>query len=284
VSTPLRELTLPAPAKVNLFLHVTGRRDDGYHLIESLFAPIDLADSVLLRARDDGRIRRIGEVPGVPEHSDLTIRAAHALRDEARIAQGVDIDIDKRIPMGAGLGGGSSDAATVLVGLNALWRLHWPRDRLARIGLRLGADVPFFLGDGAAFAHGIGEVLTPVSLPRTWIALATPALQVSTAEIFAAPDLTRTTPSAKINIFSESYGRNDLQAVAAARFAEIRETIQRLTRASASARLTGSGASVIATFADEAAARDAIALLPPGVAGRVVRTLDRLPLATFDRP
>jgi len=281
MNAPARELALPAPAKVNLFLHVTGRRPDGYHTLESLFAPIDLADLISLRVRDDGVVARVRDISRVDQADDLTLRAACALREESGVAMGVDIAVEKRIPIGAGLGGGSSDAATVLIGLNALWRLHWPRERLARIGVKLGADVPFFLGTGPALARGIGEQLLPMSLPRLWIALATPAIEVATAAIFAAPELTRSTPSAKIDIFSEGYGRNDLQAVATARFAEIRETIERLTRASPFARMTGSGASAFAAFADEAAARDALARLPEGVAGRLVRTLDRLPLAAL---
>jgi 4-diphosphocytidyl-2-C-methyl-D-erythritol kinase len=277
----MNRLVVAAPAKVNLFLHVTGRRGDGYHEIESLMAPLDFGDTVSLALRDDGAIVRTRDVAGVAADDDLAIRAARALKRESACEQGVDLAIDKRIPQGGGLGGGSSDAASVLIALNALWRLRWPRERLARIGAALGADVPFFLGDGPAIARGIGERLTPVSLPPAWIALIVPSVHVRTAEIFAAPELTRATPSAKINVFSESYGRNDLQGVAAARYPEVAEALARLAARSNAARMTGSGACVFAPFTVEADACAACADRPPGMRGIVARTLARHPLATL---
>ena len=275
-------LSLPAPAKINLFLHVTGRRPDGYHTLESVFAPIDLADTIALTLRDDGDIRRTNDVPDIAPEDDLALRAAHALRRATGCNAGVDIGVTKRVPVGGGLGGGSSDAASVLIGLNHLWRTDLSRARLAELGLTLGADVPFFLGAGAAFARGIGEELQPVSIPPSWIALAVPDAGVATAAIFAAPELTRNTPSAKISVFSEGYGRNDLQAVATARFGQTRVAIDALKRATPFARMTGSGGCAFAVFATQASAHAALAALPREIGGRVVRVLERHPLAAFD--
>jgi 4-diphosphocytidyl-2-C-methyl-D-erythritol kinase len=272
-------LDVPAPAKVNLFLHVTGRRDDGYHLIESLFALIDLADDVTLVARDDGAVVRGGDVEGVPAEADLALRAARALRQASGTSQGATISVRKRIPLGGGLGGGSSDAASVLLGLDRLWNLRMPRAELARIGLALGADVPFFVHGENAVVRGIGEIVRPVSLPRQWLALAMPSVAVPTAAIFAAPELTRSTPSAKIDVFSEGYGRNDLEAVAASRFPAVARAIEAFKAVARDARMTGSGACAIAACESEERAREAVAALPAGIAGRVVRTLDRHPLA-----
>ena len=280
-SAPGRPLTLAAPAKLNLFLHVTGRRADGYHTLESLFVLIDLADTLELADRSDGAITRAAPVDGVREADDLTLRAAHALREAAGVSRGVSIRLVKRIPQGAGLGGGSSYAASVLLGLNRLWALRLSRDELIRIGMRLGADVPFFLGEGAALARGIGEVLTPMSVPPCFVALATPRVHVSTASIFASRELTRSARSAKISVFSEGYGHNDLEAAAVAQFPPVAEAVQALRRASPGARMTGSGACVFAPFAAERDARRALASLPASVPGCVVRTLARHPLASF---
>ena len=274
-------LTVAAPAKLNLFLHVTGRRGDGYHTLESLFVLIDLADRLELTDRDDDAIVRANDVAGVAVADDLALRAAHALRAATGAARGVTIGLDKRIPLGGGLGGGSSDAASVLLALNRLWSLALPRSELARIGARLGADVPFFLGEGAALARGIGDVLTPVSVPTTWAALAMPRVHVATGAVFASPRLTRSTASAKIDVFSEGYGVNDLEAVAAAQFAPVRDALQALRRASPSARMTGSGACVFAPFASEHEARAALRSLPAGMPRCVVRTIARHPLASF---
>jgi 4-diphosphocytidyl-2-C-methyl-D-erythritol kinase len=274
-------LTLAAPAKLNWFLHVTGRRADGYHTLESLFVPIDLADTIELGVRDDETIVREAGIPGVAERDDLTIRAAHALRESAGVSRGASIRVTKRIPQGAGLGGGSSDAASALLGLNRLWSVGLPRTELMRIGATLGADVPFFLGDGPALARGVGDELTPMSIPAYWIALAMPRVHVQTASIFASPELTRATPSAKMNVFSEGYGHNDLEATAVSQFPQVGEAVQALRRASPQARMTGSGACVFAAFDAERDARRALALLPAGVPGCVVRTLARHPLASF---
>jgi 4-diphosphocytidyl-2-C-methyl-D-erythritol kinase len=274
-------LVVPAPAKVNLFLHVTGRRGDGYHLLESLFALVDLADTVTLARRDDGAIVRARDMPGVAERDDLAVRAAAALREATGTRHGATIAVDKRIPLGGGLGGGSSDAASVLLALNRLWSLRLSRDELAAIGVRLGADVPFFVRGENAIVRGIGEEITPVSLPRQWLALALPAVQVPTAAIFAAPELTRSTPSAKMNVFSVSYGRNDLEPVAAARHPEVAAALAALGRAAGNARMTGSGCAVFAACESAKAARDAVAALPAGLRGLATRTLARHPLASF---
>jgi 4-diphosphocytidyl-2-C-methyl-D-erythritol kinase len=272
-------LAVAAPAKVNLFLHVTGRRADGYHLIESLFALIDLADTVTLAVRDDGEIVREREVPGLPESSDLAIRAALALKDASGTRLGATVGVEKRIPLGGGLGGGSSDAASVLLGLDRLWGLRMSRDELAAIGLVLGADVPFFVRGENAIVRGVGEIVRPVSLPRQWLALAIPPVAVLTAEIFAAPELTRSTASAKIDVFSEGYGRNDLAGVAASRHPAVAQAIGALAAAAGEARMTGSGACAIARCDSAEHAGATVAALPEGTAGRVVRTLARHPLA-----
>ena len=278
---PRDTLIVPAPAKVNLFLHVTGRRDDGYHLLESLFALVDLADTVTLARRDDRAIVRARAVPGVAEQADLAMRAALALRDATGTPFGASIAVEKRIPMGGGLGGGSSDAASVLLGLNRLWGLGLSRAELAGIGVQLGADVPFFVHGENAIVRGIGEVIAPVSLPRQWLALALPAVQVPTAAVFAAPELTRSTPSAKINVFSVGYGRNDLEPVAAARHPDVAAAVAALGRAAGNARMSGSGSSVFAACESAGTARKVVLALPPGLRGLVVRTLARHPLASF---
>ena len=275
-------LVVAAPAKVNLFLHVTGRRADGYHLIESLFALVDLADTLNLAVRDDGRIVRANEVPGVPEAADLAVRAALALQRASGTPLGATISLTKRIPIGGGLGGGSSDAAAVLLGLARLWNLRMSRTDLAAVGATLGADVPFFVHGHNAIVRGIGEIVKPVSLPPQWLALGMPPLGVSTPAIFAAPELTRNSPSAKIDVFSEGYGRNDLERVVVARHAAVAQAIAALKVVAADVRMTGSGACVVARCHSEAQAREAVAALPAGTPGRVLRTLSRHPLAMRD--
>jgi 4-diphosphocytidyl-2-C-methyl-D-erythritol kinase len=282
-ATPIRALTVAAPAKVNLFLHVTGQRADGYHLLESLFALIDFADTVTLTLTFDGEIARTNDVAGVPAEDDLAIRAARLLQRATATRAGVAIRIDKRIPLGAGLGGGSSDAASVLLGLNRLWGLKLSRTELASLCVPLGADVPFFVNGENAFVRGIGERVQPVSLPRQWLALAMPATHVSTAHIFTCPELTRSTASAKISVFSESYGRNDLEPVAASRYPQVASALASFARIVPGARMTGSGAAVFAACETPDAARRAVNALPEDLAGRVVTTLARHPLMGFAR-
>ena len=274
-------LCVPAPAKVNLFLHVTGRRTDGYHLLETLLVALDFGDTITLMRRDDGAIYRTTELAGVPPESDLAIRAAAALKKASGCSLGVDIAVAKRVPMGAGMGGGSSDAASVLLALNRLWGTKLLREELMRIGLALGADVPFFLQGAPALARGIGETLIPVSLPRLWVAVIVPPVFVETAAMFAAPELTRNSPSAKMNVFSEGYGRNDFQKVATARFPEVAAALEYLGERSPSGRMTGSGGGVYAPFTSEMEARAAVDGRPPAMHGFVARTLAQHPLAAF---
>ena len=274
-------LVVPAPAKVNRFLHVTGRRADGYHTLESLFTLVDLADTLTLDERDDGEIVRAHDVAGVPAEADLSLRAARRLQQATGSRRGVTIALDKTIPLGAGLGGGSSDAASVLLALNRLWSLGLPREALIEIATDLGADVPFFVFGSTALARGIGERLTPMTAPSSHLVLAFPDAEVATGEIFASPELTRSTPSAKIDVFSESYGRNDLSAAACARHPAVAAALVALARISAHARMTGSGACVFAPFARFDEARAAADALPAGLRVRVVRTLSRHPLAAF---
>ena len=277
----MRTLIVPAPAKLNLFLHVTGRRGDGLHLLETLFAALDVGDTITVARRDDGAIRRAGGWQEIPEEADLALRAAHALRKATGCPAGADITVTKRIPVGGGLGGGSSDAASVLLALNRLWSLGLSRSRLMEIGLALGADVPFFVFGVPAFASGVGEVLRAVTLPPMWVAVIAPAVNVSTAGVFAAPELTRDTPSAKMDVFSEGYGRNDLQAAATMRHPEIGAALAELRKHSRHARMTGSGSAVFASFATSELARRAVVARPPGLHGFVARTLTRHPLAAF---
>ncbi|MDR2173072.1 MAG: 4-(cytidine 5'-diphospho)-2-C-methyl-D-erythritol kinase [Burkholderiales bacterium] len=271
----------PALAKLNLFLHVTGRRADGYHCLESVFVLLDLADIVTLTLRNDGVIAREQEIPGVPEDADLTLQAARLLQEAAGTTLGVTLKVDKRIPQGGGLGGGSSDAATVLMALNRLWETRLSRHELSALALRLGADVPFFLGGTAAFVSGIGEVLRPVSLPPMWIALAMPPVAVPTGEIFSSPHLTRDTASETITAFTKDHGRNDLEPVVAKRYPEVAAALAALRKATPTARMSGSGASVFGVFDDAGKARAALRKLPPDISGRLVRTVSRHPLVAW---
>jgi 4-diphosphocytidyl-2-C-methyl-D-erythritol kinase len=277
----MRSLSVPAPAKLNLFLHVTGRRADGLHALETLMVALDFGDTVAVSLRDDGVVRRAGGWDGVAEDGDLAIRAARALKAATASAAGANVAVAKRIPVGGGLGGGSSNAASVLLALNRLWALHLSRRRLMEIGLSLGADVPFFLHEGPAFASGIGEELRDVTLPPAWAAVVVPDACVSTAAIFAASELTRDTPSAKMDVFSEGYGRNDLEAVACARHPEVGAALTGLRRRAPHARMSGSGSSVFALFAAFGEAQAAVNARLPGTQGFVARTLSRHPLAAF---
>lgn len=272
------DLAYPAPAKINLFLHVVGRRADGYHLLQSVFRLIDLADVLRFRPRPDGLVRRARTLAGVAEDDDLALRAARLLQREAGVAQGVDITLDKRIPMGGGLGGGSSDAATALLALNRLWGVGWPRSRLQELALRLGADVPFFVFGRSAFVEGVGEALAAIDLPPAWYLVINPGVTVPTAEIFAASGLTRDTKPIKIADFSAGWGRNDLEPVVCERYPQVGRAVRWLRRFNAAARMSGSGASVFAPFASEQAARGVLAQVPAGLQAWIVRGLDEHPL------
>lgn len=269
--------SFPAPAKLNLFLHVTGRRADGYHLLQSVFRFIDYGDTVWLGVRQDGEIRRLQDIPGVPAEQDLTVRAAKLLQQEGGCPLGADIRLEKRLPMGGGLGGGSSDAATALLALNHLWDLGLPRRKLQELALQLGADVPVFVFGQAAFAEGVGEKLTPISLAPAWYVVLIPPVAVATAGVFAAPELTRNTPPIKIADFLSGAGRNDLQPVVVKEYPEVARHLDWLGRFG-EARMTGSGACVFLAVENEAGAHAILQELPQDMQGFVARGLDRHPL------
>jgi len=270
----------PAPAKLNLFLHVVGRRADGYHLLQTVFRFIDRGDTLRFAPRADGEIRRINPLPGVPPESDLTVRAARLLQAETGCRVGADIFLDKRLPLGGGLGGGSSDAATVLLALNHLWQLGLDRARLQALGLALGADVPVFVHGRNAFAEGIGEALIPVELPPAWYLVAEPPVEVPTATIFSAPELKRDTPPIQAAAWRPDVGCNDLEPVACRRFPVIAEYLAVL-RQVAPAMMTGSGACLFAEFASAGAAEAAAARLPSGVRVWVAAGLMAHPLVNL---
>ena len=267
----------PAPAKLNLCLHVTGRRADGYHLLQTVFRFIDFGDTLRIGVRADGRIVRGTEIPGLAADDDLTVRAARLLQQAAGTALGADIALDKKLPMGGGLGGGSSDAASVLIALNRLWKLDWPRDRLQSLALQLGADVPVFIFGESALATGIGEQFTPLKLPPAWYVVLQPPVAVATARIFQDPDLIRNSIPLTIPPFSFAAGRNDLEAVVCRHYPEVAQHLAWLRQFS-NPRMTGSGACVFAEFDNETAARAVAGKLPPTMRGVVTRGLDRHPL------
>jgi len=282
-------LVCPAPAKLNLFLHVVGRRDDGYHLLQTLFRFIDLSDTLHFSLRDDGRVCRLNTLQGVPPEEDLCVRAARLLQQETGCRLGVDIAVEKRIPMGGGLGGGSSDAATTLLALNRLWGLGLSRERLMQIGLTLGADVPVFVFGENAFAEGVGERLQAYALPDAWYVVLCPPVHVPTARIFTHPDLTRNTISMTMRALPKGRdfraGRiaglhNDLQAVACGLYPEVAVHLAWLARF-APALMTGSGACVFAEFATEAEARAVWQQLPPGMRGYLAHGLQQHPLREY---
>jgi 4-diphosphocytidyl-2-C-methyl-D-erythritol kinase len=292
-----RAFALPAPAKINLFLHVLGRRADGYHELQTVFALIDLADWIDLERHDDGQLQRAGDLIG-PADSDLALRAARLLQQRTGTRFGANIRVLKRIPAGAGLAGGSSDAATSLVALNRLWDTGLGRAELAALALELGADVPLFVHGFNAFAEGRGELLEPISLPAVHYALIWPQVHVSTKEIFEDPGLTRNTKATKISDFSAAaglsrlgdeptlqstaglFGSNDLESVTRRRFPDIDRVVAHLARFGPT-RMTGSGSAVFMVATSEEAARAAVADLPAGWQGWTVRGLPEHPLRAW---
>lgn len=279
-----------APAKLNLFLHVTGRRADGYHLLQSVFVLIDWCDTLHFERRDDGRLARHDLGPALPA-DDLCLRAARLLQTESGTGHGCDISVDKHVPWGAGMGGGSSDAASTLLALNRLWGLHWPRERLLALAPRLGADVPFFVGGRNAFVEGIGEQLTPIALPSAWFAVLKPPAAIETRTIFTSPLLCRDSEAVILSGFladtardppqllERGFGRNDLQPPAEAACAEVSEALERLQRCFGNARMTGSGSAVFARAGTGAQPIAAIPSdLPAGWVGRMCRSLEHHPL------
>ena len=290
---------VPAPAKLNLFLHVVGKQPDGYHLLESLFVLIDWADTLHFERRDDGHIQRHDLADGgdLPT-DDLCVRAARALQVASGCPYGVDIHLDKQLPSGAGMGGGSSDAASTLLALNQLWGLRWPRERLMPIGLKLGADVPFFLGGQPAFVQGIGELLTPLSVPARRFAVLKGPAGLETRAIFSSPHLAHSEKSAIVAGFPaqaktlenlvDGFGRNDLQPAAVAISAQVLEAIRKLEANFGNARMTGSGAAVFARLSgagedggDERSLATLLQELPAGWTGRICRSLDQHPLRSW---
>ena len=285
----------PAPAKLNLFLHVVGRRADGYHLLQTLFRLVDHGDALRFSLRADGDVRLITPLPGVAPESDLTVRAARLLQRETGCRQGVEIAVDKRLPLGGGLGGGSSDAATVLLALNHLWQLGLPRSRLQQIGLTLGADVPFFVGGRPAFVGGIGEQLHPLpdgTLSSQVFAVVKPAPAITTAAIFGSPLLVRDTEPVIVMSFladtqlsvklGSGYGRNDLQPPAEAHCPEVTQVARWLETRFGNSRMSGSGSAVFARLGTATSPMATVwPDLPAGWVGRMCRSLDQHPLADW---
>ena len=269
----------PAPAKLNLFLHITGRRADGYHQLQTVFRLLDWGDTVHLRPRADGVIARVGPATsGVAEADDLMVRAAIFLKKETNCAQGADIGIEQRIPMGGGFGGGSSDAATVLVALDRLWGLGLGEARLAALGQALGADVPVFVRGRNAWAEGVGEQLQPLDLPPAWYVLASPGVHAATAALFQAPDLTRDAPPVTIAGFlSGAVLGNAFEPVLRRREPAVEAMFEALAGIG-KPRLTGSGSGCFVEYADRGSAEAALAALPPGMNAWLARGAERSPL------
>jgi len=263
-------LTLPAPAKLNLMLHITGRRADGYHELQTLFQFLDYGDELGFRLREDGQIRLLTELPSVDHESNLIVRAARLLQRESGCTLGADIQLTKRLPMGGGIGGGSSDAATTLLGLDHLWQLQLGEDRLAELGLSLGADVPVFVRGRAAFAEGVGERLQPVDLPEPWFLVIAPQVSVSTAEIFADPELTRNTPAITVRSLLAGGGHNDCQPVVEKRYPEVRNALSLLNKF-VPASMTGTGSCVFGSFPNEGEADKVRRQLPDSLPSFVAR-------------
>jgi 4-diphosphocytidyl-2-C-methyl-D-erythritol kinase len=267
----------PAPAKLNLFLHITGRRADGYHLLQTVFQFLSLNDELSFELRDDGVIARANSLVGILPEQDLTVRAARALQQASGCRRGVTIRLDKRLPMGGGVGGGSSDAATVLVALNRLWGCELSPNELMSLGLSLGADVPVFINGCAAFAEGIGERLQPLPLPEPWFLVIKPPVEIATAEVFAAPELTRNCPPITIPDFLSRGGVNVCEPVVRRRYPEVAKALDWLSDYAA-ARLTGTGSCVFAAFEARESADRVRRLLPIGWQGFLAQGLNRSPL------
>lgn len=269
-----------APAKINLFLHITGRRADGYHTLQSVFQLLDYYDTIYLKPTTTGEIKRLNEINNVPASQDLCALAASALQRETGCTLGVEYSVEKRIPMGGGLGGGSSDAATMLLALNHVWQLNLTREQLMRIGLTLGADVPVFVFGQNAWAEGVGEQLTKIEIPEQYYVVLTPPVHVSTAQVFASSRLTRDTKPLKIADFSRdahsSIFRNDLETVVCEEFPAVASALKWLNQFG-SARMSGSGASVFVAVNSQQQADAILAQKPANVAGFVAKGLSKHP-------
>ena len=267
----------PAPAKLNLFLHVTGRRADGYHELQTLFQLIDLCDTIAISVREDGHIERPVGPPEVPGEADLTVRAARALKSATGTRLGATLKVRKRIPVGGGLGGGSSDAATTLLALNEVWGCGLSLNELVSLARPLGADVPVFVQGSSAWAEGVGERLTPVTLPGRWYVVIYPGVAVSTREVFQSPELTRNSPLITLRAFFESGGRNDCEPVVRARAAPVAEALEWLARF-APARLTGTGSCVFSACGSASDAERLAARVPDRWMSFVARGLNTSPV------
>lgn len=267
----------PAPAKLNLMLRITGQRSDGYHLLQTVFQFIDLCDWITFHPVDDGRVSLLKPIPGVPEADDLTVRAAKLLKAETGCDKGVCIEVKKNLPMGGGLGGGSSDAATTLVVLNALWGLRLSIEKLMGLGLSLGADVPVFVYGYAAWAEGVGEKLEKIDIPEQWFVVIKPDCHVDTKEIFLSKDLTRDSKSIRIGDFLAGQHQNDCLDVVRERYQSVSDALAELAKF-AEARLTGTGACVFAQFASEEAAARACQALQKKWQAYLVRGVNESPL------
>ncbi|BDX18823.1 4-diphosphocytidyl-2-C-methyl-D-erythritol kinase [Halopseudomonas aestusnigri] len=270
-------LSLPAPAKLNLFLHVTGQRDDGYHTLQTLFQFLDYGDTLHFSSRNDGKIVLLSDLPGVDAEDNLIVRAARLLKEASGTPLGADIKLDKILPMGGGIGGGSSDAATTLLGLNHLWQTGLSIDQLAELGIRLGADVPVFVRGHAAWAEGVGEQLTPVELEEPWFLVVAPDCPVSTAEIFSDERLTRNSSPITLAAFVAGGGRNDCLPVVTTRYPEIRNTLILLNKY-CEAKMTGTGSCLFGAFPNEREADKVRARLPATLRSFVARGCNVSPL------
>ncbi len=270
----------PSPAKLNLFLYITGQRPNGYHDLQTLFQFVDYGDSLSFTVRDDSAIVLTTPTDGVADDENLVIRAARLLQSHAGVSLGAEISLQKRIPMGGGLGGGSSNAATVLIALNTLWNCGYSDTELAQLGIRLGADVPVFVTGHAAFAEGIGEILHPVEPPEKWFLIAHPGVSIPTPVIFGDPELTRNTPKRTVNVLLNTPYANDCEPIARKRFYEVEQLLSWLLEYAPS-RLTGTGACVFAEFDTESAARHVLDKAPSWMRGFVAKGVNISPLHRF---
>ena len=272
-------LTLPSPAKLNLFLHINGQRADGYHQLQTVFQLLDYGDTLAFTPRPDAKIVLTPEIPGLSTADNLIMRAAELLRQATGVKLGANIELQKRLPMGGGIGGGSSNAATTLLALNHLWQTKLDLPSLAKLGVQLGADVPVFVLGNSAWAEGIGDVISPVDLAAKWYLVIRPSVHVSTAEIFSQKKLTRDTPIIKVAAFLEGGGKNDCQDVVLERYPQVKEAVDWLNFFSP-AKLTGTGACIFASFDSEAQAKSVFASRPEHLEGFVAKGVNRSPLHT----
>ncbi|HEY7773140.1 MAG TPA: 4-(cytidine 5'-diphospho)-2-C-methyl-D-erythritol kinase [Marinagarivorans sp.] len=272
-------LTLPSPAKLNLFLHINGRRADGYHQLQTVFQLLDYGDQLTFSSRTDNALNLTPEIHGVAHSDNLIIRAAELLRSASGCRAGADITLAKKLPMGGGIGGGSSNAATALLALNHLWQTGFSLEQLAQLGIQLGADVPVFVRGFSAWAEGVGEIISPIELPSRWYLVVRPNVHISTAEVFSQKNLTRDTHIIKVAAFLEGGGKNDCQDIVLQRYPQVKEAVDWLNFFSP-AQLTGTGSCIFAAFDSEAEAKSVFASRPEHLEGFVAKGVNRSPLHT----